>query len=186
MKKTRVSLYLGPAETQMDSAARVLPLAADFAQRFDLPVPREIRREGNKKPVFDTDGIHFSVSHSGRYWSCTVSDSPVGIDIQEHKSCRYEMIARRFFHPQEALFVLACPAERFFPVWTAKESYVKYTGEGITDRFPSFSTVQNEKIVGCGSTFLQFVSVADDYTLCLCTAAPAEIFPAPSGSPFSV
>ena len=80
------------------------------------------------KPVFaDREGVHFSLSHSGPYAMCAVSDQPVGVDVQKVKSVHLS-IARRF-HFRERDWLAEQPAERqmeaFFRIWTRKEAWVK-------------------------------------------------------------
>ena len=58
--------------------------------------------EQKKKPRFqNAESIHFSISHSGDWWSCAVSTEEVGLDIQQERHCRAERLARRFYHPLE-------------------------------------------------------------------------------------
>jgi phosphopantetheine--protein transferase-like protein len=93
--------------------------------------------------------VHFSVSHSGGFLALAFSDSKVGIDIEDlsrrHNDAeRYRKLARRFFTVNEANYVSNGLSgddvkRRFFLVWTAKEAYVKYTGEGIAENFKRFS-----------------------------------------------
>ena len=59
-------------------------------------------------------------------------------------------------------------------MWTAKESYVKFTGEGITDDFSSFSVVDGKGRFGVGGTVLRHLPFLENYALCLCTAEEAE------------
>ena len=111
--------------------------------------PLLIHRTSRGKPFLpQLSDLHISVSHSGEWFVCAISNQPVGIDLREHTLLRgetqeqvlirYGKIARRFFHPLEADFVEANPKNRFFPVWTAKESYVKYTSQGIDEYYDSF------------------------------------------------
>lgn len=45
--------------------------------------------EQKKKPRFqNAESIHFSISHSGDWWSCAVSTEEVGLDIQQERHCR--------------------------------------------------------------------------------------------------
>ena len=78
--------------------------------------------------------IHFNISHSGDYVACAVGKEPLGLDIQIHldKDCR--RIARRIMNPAEwyAYEASGFQKEYFYQCWTRKESYLKYTGEGIT------------------------------------------------------
>ena len=87
--------------------------------------------------------LYFNVSHSGNYVLCAVSDKPIGVDIEQIKPFRTGMVAR-YFTKDEAAYIWggATPATetvtdpeictRFYRTWTAKESYVKMTGTGIS------------------------------------------------------
>jgi len=78
------------------------------------------------------DDIHFNISHSGNFIACTLSPSPIGIDVQTITSANLN-IAKRFFTENEYGYILEeDSAARFCRVWTMKESYVKYLGSGIS------------------------------------------------------
>ena len=103
-----------------------------------------IARTEKGKPYFlNNDSIHFSVSHSGDIFACAFSDDAIGIDIQEYKNRpdeeeRCRKIARRFFHPDEIDALDADTVSAFYNIWTAKEAYVKLTGQGIDGDFAEF------------------------------------------------
>jgi Phosphopantetheinyl transferase len=80
------------------------------------------------KPILvGRDNVWFSLSHSGLYALCAISDRPVGADIQEPRRTNLS-IARRFC-PDEQKFLSSLPeSEReaaFFRLWTRKESWIK-------------------------------------------------------------
>lgn len=53
--------------------------------------------EQKKKPRFqNAESIHFSISHSGDWWSCAISTEEVGLDIQQEQHCRAERLAQTF------------------------------------------------------------------------------------------
>ena len=103
-----------------------------------------IERAPKGKPYFrNLPDLHFSVSHSGDVFVCAFSDAPVGVDIQEYKkrpdeSERCRKIAARFFHFDEVDALDADTVSAFYNIWTAKESYVKFTGDGIEGDFSAF------------------------------------------------
>jgi 4'-phosphopantetheinyl transferase len=103
-----------------------------------------IGRQTKGKPYFkDMPSLHFSVSHSGDVFVCAFSDLPVGVDIQEYKNRpdeaeRCRKIAQRFFHFDEIDALDADTVSAFYNIWTAKEAYVKYTGDGIDGDFSAF------------------------------------------------
>lgn len=119
-----------------------------------MPV-EEIRlaRDHNGKPYVQNLPLYFSVSHSGESVACAVSERPVGLDIEEKRE-RDVGVARRICSQKELDYVFSqhkgsdplckiytrgqtpCVDEkerlrRFLRVWTAKEAFVKLTGEGI-------------------------------------------------------
>ena len=122
--------------------------------------------------------LHFSISHSGELWLCAVGDRPLGLDVQRILTARRaESIARRFFHPEERAFLAAAgDPDAFFTVWTAKESYVKYTGQGIDGNFAAFAAADADGLLSAvGDACLTPLAPAPGYAACLCTPFPAEV-----------
>lgn len=80
-----------------------------------------------KPTLRDRPALWFSLSHSGRYALCAVSDRPVGADVQQIRPAKLT-IARRF-HPEERDWLSRQPEEErlaaLFRVWTRKEAWVK-------------------------------------------------------------
>ena len=76
----------------------------------------------------------FNLSHSGDYVVCGVSDGEVGVDIQKWVPYK-ERTAERFFAKEEwELLQEKDEQERtelFYRLWSRKEAYGKYTGQGI-------------------------------------------------------
>ena len=153
--------------------------------------PVILRTPRGKPYLPNHPGTHISVTHSGKWFVCALSPCPIGIDLQEHTLLRNESpeqaaqrfckIARRFFHSDEAAYVEADPSDRFFRVWTAKESYVKYTGQGMDQNFDKFCVLAdrntgipvNECWCAEDVFFLQTRFDAA-YTFCMCTQNPCR------------
>lgn len=104
--------------------------------------------ENGKLYLPGVDDFFFSLSHSGEYAACVVSDVPVGVDIQQKRETRAN-IARRFFQCEEAEKIENQPGEKqtdlFFRYWTGKESYLKLKGDGIFGGLDSFFVDLEEK-----------------------------------------
>lgn len=100
----------------------------------------------------DYPDIHFSLSHSGNMAVLAISDSEVGIDVQERRGYQ-ERVAKRFYHESEIAVIEAIsdPAEKancFYQMWTAKEAYIKFTGKGMGQDLRSFGAdLANERIL---------------------------------------
>lgn len=95
-----------------------------------------------RKPYFsEPKGVEFSISHSGTCWMCAFAQKVVGLDVQKEQPCAKEKLSERFFHPEEALWLKQHNYCDFFRIWAAKESYLKYTGQGLSAGMDHFSCV---------------------------------------------
>lgn len=80
------------------------------------------------------ENLHLSLSHSGHWAVCALSDHPVGIDVEAPRCT--PAVARRFFRPDE----LTSEDPVFLTrLWTAKEAFVKALGRGLTIPLDSFA-----------------------------------------------
>ena len=98
--------------------------------------PRKKGPQG--KPFFaDLSGIHYNISHSGKYVLCIFSRQEVGIDIQEHRKAKYDRMLKRMVPESRRLEILGSPRleQEFFREWAAREAYVKWTGQGLSMDF---------------------------------------------------
>lgn len=104
--------------------------------------------ENGKLYLPEVDDFFFSLSHSGEYAACVVSDVPVGVDIQQKRATKAN-IAKRFFRMEEAQRIENQPVDKrddlFFRYWTGKESYLKLKGLGILGGMDSFFVDLDEK-----------------------------------------
>lgn len=131
----------GAARTQ--SFASTLLLEYAVTQYFPWAVhPLAISiAEGGKPYLVSEPGIHFSLSHSGDWAACAVSDHPIGIDIERCAPNRRD-VASRFFHKDEVRYLDSLPLyardDAFYSLWTLKESFVKSTGRGLDMPLRSF------------------------------------------------
>ena len=94
--------------------------------------PQNIKYGKNGKP--EIDGLHFNISHAENFVICSVSENPVGCDIEKIRSIK-SGFEKRFFTQNEVSYLDKFPGEeklkQFFRLWTMKESYMKFTGDGM-------------------------------------------------------
>jgi 4'-phosphopantetheinyl transferase len=93
--------------------------------------------------------VHYNISHVGDYVVCVISDVPVGIDIELIKPIDVNVV-ERFFMSDEKAYVLSSSGddvrnERFFEVWTKKESRIKLEGTNVFKFLSSFSVLDSLK-----------------------------------------
>ncbi len=92
----------------------------------------------------------FNLSHSEERVMCAVSESEVGCDVERVRDIELG-IARRFFYAGEYSYIMSGPdaaerRERFYRLWTLKESYMKATGLGMSLPLDGFEVTIGEGI----------------------------------------
>ena len=185
----KVALYVfkeGVQDTDLliiDSVKRYLEMSDSDGRTVTVK-----RSDRGAPSIAEADMPYVSVSHSGGYTVCAVSDGGVGIDLQKTDSLKREneeeytdrllRLAKRFFHPHDAGWIRVSPKHRFYTVWSAKEAYVKYTGSGIDDDFPHFRVIPDEGPSGsaweCDGMFYEALPFEEGFSLCICTPEIAE------------
>lgn len=93
------------------------------------------------KPVAYAKGkeVFVSLSHSEGFSAAAIDKSCLGIDIEVKRSINPDFIKRvltceeyDFVRGNTGLFALDGESTRFLMLWSAKEAYLKYTGEGLS------------------------------------------------------
>lgn len=164
------------AERYLRQEDKVRCVAADALLRYAVEqslgvTDFTVAQDSFGKPYLPNQkGFHYNISHSGRYVVIAYGDSPVGIDVQQMRlDTQKNYLARRCFTPAEQDYVFesdgSCSEDRFFQVWTAKESYLKYLGIGLRKPLNSFSVVPDGRELGVRLDS----SFSDGYCMTLCT-----------------
>ena len=157
---------------------------------IDLDACRLVAGVHGKPQVAGCEGLHFNLSHTGNYAVAVFSDASVGIDIEHRRTLKQSLLDKCCTEEEQA-WIQSQPDKEmaFVRLWTAKESYVKWSGEGIT--FPLKSIAVHRKEDGTASYqkkdgialyrkgILQPVSFAEydeipDYHICVCTDSEKE------------
>jgi len=175
-------------ETCKNQVDKVRSLGAGLLLRFALEqegIHRfEVQTSPLGKPFLEEKiGLHFSLSHSGEYVLCGISDSNVGVDIQMIKEkIKYRKIAQRFFTESEVEYIgkdnrSDYSIQRFTDIWAIKESYLKYCGQGLRRSLDTFEIVIAEEFIkdnlDKGKTDF-WVGRKDNYSISICKATMVE------------
>ncbi|MBE6611009.1 MAG: 4'-phosphopantetheinyl transferase superfamily protein [Ruminococcaceae bacterium] len=161
-------IYLCPCTKETEhSIGRAL---AEYAVRVISGERHTLSHDARGKPCFD-GGWHVSISHSHGLCLAVISHRAIGADIEKTGGDPEKLLklAARFFAPDELAYVKESPEDRFYEIWTAKESFVKYTGEGFSRTFPSFSVFDQPLV------FSHFIHGDHAVTICAESAVSAKI-----------
>lgn len=94
----------------------------------------------NGRPYFEERTCDFSITHTQNHVFCALTDGEdssarVGIDAEDldrpDLSNLEEMATRWFTENEQKVFLASPTKETFLRLWTRKEAYSKYTGEGL-------------------------------------------------------
>ena len=118
------------------------------------------------------NGPYFNLSHSGNLVALAVSDTPIGLDLQEITATFYSGVATRYFTEEEQLWMQNRP-DRFFWLWTRKESVIKALGLGLSASLTTSFCVL-EKTTTVGKTTLSLLSQTVDCTM-VSIATPSSL-----------
>ena len=132
-RRKKVDAYRLPKDKRLSLGAGVLleqGLARLGIQDYSL------RYGENKKPyLVGCPKLFFSLSHSEPYAVCAFFDKEIGMDV-ERVSDVSEGVMRKVTTEKEYAFLQNLSAEQkkeqFTRLWTAKESYTKYLGTGLS------------------------------------------------------
>lgn len=101
-----------------------------------------IRTGENGKPFVREFAGDFNISHSEGWVVCGIDTSAIGVDIEKIQPIDLN-IANEFFSPLEIDELHSLPEnrmlDRFYSLWTLKESYMKMTGEGLSLALNSYA-----------------------------------------------
>ena len=125
-----------------------------------------VKQSGSGKPYLVNSDLYFNISHSNRYVVCAIGEEELGIDIQFHKNKNVDKIAARIMSVAEWQEYQSAgdKSKFFFDLWAKKESYIKYTGEGIRSDLRLLDI----------KAYVQEIEVDEDYSCMLCAKEKYE------------
>lgn len=109
-----------------------------------------IRQEPCGKPYLEgVSGIYFNISHTSGLVACGIDQQEIGIDV-EYIRPYDKRLMRRICTEEEIAYICGgnrvgeqIQNDRFFRLWTLKESYLKATGQGLAVPMKEVSFIMN-------------------------------------------
>ena len=105
--------------------------------------------EHGKPSLVGHPDIHFNLSHCPRAALCVVGAAPVGCDIEavpeqlDVDLCRYCCSDDEL----DAILHAGQPTLAFTTLWTKKEAFLKFTGQGLTKDLPALFKPGSDKLL---------------------------------------
>ena len=128
------------------------------------------------KPFFkNRPDIKFSLSHSGEYAVCAVSNrssAGIGIDVEKYGDAKNALkIAERYFTAEEYEYVKnhRNPEAAFFRLWTRKESLLKALGTGISGGLSVYEVLEDEIMAGDKKFYFSQIDGYENMSITCCS-----------------
>lgn len=92
------------------------------------------KKERGKPYISNEKGVYFNISHSQGIVVCAISNKELGIDIERLGNKKNSKLAQRIMDGKSYEEYLQSAEQElyFYKTWVRMESYLKYTGEGIS------------------------------------------------------
>lgn len=131
-RRSKVSRYKKVSDRKRSLMAGIL--IKDMLQSYGLCDTDITLSDNGRLLLSEESGLDFNISHSGDMVVMAISDEGfVGCDV-EHMTRRGFGAVKKKLSDIEIAWIDSFSDDRegFYRVWTARESYTKLTGEGIT------------------------------------------------------
>lgn len=154
----------------------------------EIPANRVILdyHENGKPYMKDNESFRFSLSHAGDYVLLACGSCEVGADIEQVKEKSNVLaMSKRFFRENE--YQVLCEMKddeqrnrEFIRIWTQKESYIKYLGQGLKYGMNSFyrnydGMVIDEKMPDVTDVKIQEITDIPGYCASVCYTEDEDV-----------
>jgi 4'-phosphopantetheinyl transferase len=111
----------------------------ELSNILNIPIRSiKVNKTQKGKPYID-DHLSISVSYSYNWIVCAVSNNTIGVDIEKVNNLIFDynlveyVLTKNEKRKFDSIKSINNQQSYFFSIWTAKESLVKFLGEGITN-----------------------------------------------------
>ena len=181
-RKKKLALLKPPLARHCSLCAELLLNETLRREQESFKLPADVETDAYGKPYLVGREYEFSLSHSGSYAACALSDAEIGLDIQILSKCD-ERLVRRFFteKEQEAIFRAEDRDAAFTRLWCRKESFFKAIGTGLRLPLDAYNVSAEQCQLSYRDTVYGFREFrTDDLFFCVCLPSdklPPEIEP---------
>jgi 4'-phosphopantetheinyl transferase len=128
-----------------------------------------------ERPFFKNLEIDFNISHSGKYVALVIGNDRYGIDIEQHRPVKIDLLNRQFTESEWKLIRNSKDQlHQFFKFWSIKESAIKADGRGVEVLSKTQILSENEVLVEDKKwQYYQFLHI-EGYSFAVCSRSPHD------------
>jgi len=126
-RRVRIQHYIQPADQ-----ARCLVAGLLLRMVCGVTEDSQLILGENGKPYLKNNPLYFNISHAGDYVVLATAESEIGVDIEKITPYDDTVAARCFTSAEQKWIQEQGNDEAFFYLWTAKESIMKGSGQGLS------------------------------------------------------
>lgn len=136
---------------------------------FDI---NKIAKGKNGKPYLKNSPLHFNLSHTNGLICCGISNMEIGIDCERIRNFNVSLLDKVCTQSEKYNIISADNINRaFFTYWTLKESYCKFTGNGLSENLKNIEfTIQNVKPLSQNRNVHFLFSDMNEFVISACSA----------------
>ncbi|MFY8033262.1 MAG: 4'-phosphopantetheinyl transferase family protein, partial [Flexibacteraceae bacterium] len=145
LEKVKCNRFIHQADKDRFTLGRYLTRSILPKYIPDLPPLFELSVTETNKPYLPNTEVQFNLAHSGEVVVLSVSNKPIGIDIEHIKPIKdMADVMQVCFNEQEINSINSSsnPQFRFYEFWTRKEAILKATGEGIATNLLALNVLE--------------------------------------------
>lgn len=129
------------------------------------------------KPYLKDGALYFSLSYTHGVCLIALSDSEIGADIERLRAAKPNVASRCFTDAENSYLYqnMELFDQRFYELWTQKEAYLKYTGEGF------YRSPKSVDVLSCPIRRSLYTLTANDVIISLCgkNIQPVSVYKVP-------
>ena len=177
MTELGICRHTGLSSEQERTQARKL-LKAALVERIPH-CPDQLRFEYGKygKPYLKNAALQFSLSYTHRAYIIALSDDEIGADIERLRTAKPHVASRCFTDAENSYLYqnMELFDQRFYELWTQKEAYLKYTGEGF------YRSPKSVDVLSCPIRRSLYTLTVNDVVISLCgkNIQPVSVYKVP-------
>lgn len=170
-RKQKTMQYKRPNDQIRSLGAEALLVKLLKLTTFPYHFPLEFKYNDNQKPQLNEGPYQFNLSHSGDYVMCGISDTVIGVDVEQLHPITETLIKKVLSNEELTTFNTLSQEKQinyFYTCWTIKEAYFKALGIGIKKELLRLIIINDDEKTVSVNDFqkMKFCSIISNGHIC--------------------